>query len=203
VGSVLIFTLEYAWRIWAAEKRSRFIFSFFGVIDLLAILPFYLPALIAVDLRFVRILRLARIFRIFKVARYAKSMRLVGQVLREKKEVLILTLFMTFLLLLVAASLMYEVEHKAQPDKFPDIFSSLWWAVATLTTVGYGDVYPVTAAGKLLSGVIAVLGIGLVALPTGIIGSGFIEILNREKTGPVRCPKCGADISNATNGNGD
>jgi voltage-gated potassium channel len=119
---------------------------------------------------------------------------MIGDVLREKKEVLFLTLFMTFLLLLVAASLMYEVENEAQPDKFPDIFSSFWWAVATLTTVGYGDVYPVTAMGKLLSGIIAILGIGLVALPTGIIGSGFIEILNRRKAKPARCQKCGEII---------
>ncbi len=190
--SVTIFTIEYIWRIWSAKKRSQFIFSFFGLADLIAILPFYLPMLIKMDLRFVRILRLSRIFRIFKVARYAKSLQLVGLVLKEKKESLVLTLFLTFIMLLVASSFMYEVEHNVQPDKFTDIFSSFWWAVATLTTIGYGDIYPMTTIGRFLSGVIALLGIGLVALPTGIIGSGFIEILNRKKLHPkTYCPHCG------------
>jgi voltage-gated potassium channel len=192
--SVVIFTLEYLWRLKVAKKWSRFAFSFFGLIDLIAILPFYLPMLIKLDLRFVRILRLSRIFRIFKVARYAKSMQLVGLVLKEKKEALALTLFLTFIMLLVASSLMYEVEHRVQPDKFTDIFSSFWWAVATLTTIGYGDIYPMTTIGRFLSGVIALLGIGLVALPTGIIGSGFIEILERKKTqSKIYCPHCGKE----------
>jgi voltage-gated potassium channel len=191
VASVAIFTFEYIWRVAAAKKKSRFIFSFFGLIDLIAILPFFLPFLIAVDLRFVRILRLIRIFRVFKVARYSKSLRLVGEVLREKKEALLLTLFMSFLMLMVSSALMYEVEHHAQPDKFPDIFSSFWWAIATLTTVGYGDVYPVTAAGKFISGVIALLGIGVVALPTGIISSGFIERMKSDKR---TCPHCGKEL---------
>jgi len=151
--------------------------------------------LIKMDLRFVRILRLTRIFRIFKVARYAKSLQLVGMVLKEKKESLILTMFLTFIMLLVASSFMYGVEHRIQPDKFTDIFSSFWWAVATLTTIGYGDIYPMTTIGRFLSGVIALLGIGLVALPTGIIGSGFIEILNRKKLHPgTSCPNCGKEI---------
>lgn len=192
IASVVIFTIEYIWRIWAAKKKSQFIFSFFGLVDLIAILPFYLPMLIKMDLRFVRILRLTRIFRIFKVARYAKSLQLVGLVLKEKKESLVLTLFLTFIMLLVASSFMYEAEHRIQPDKFTDIFSSFWWAVATLTTIGYGDIYPMTTIGRFLSGIIALLGIGLVALPTGIIGSGFIEILNRKKLHPrTYCPHCG------------
>lgn len=190
--SVVIFTIEYLWRIVAAKKWYLFIFSFLGLVDLISILPFYLPVLIKMDLRFVRIIRLIRIFRIFKVARYAKSLQLVGLVLKEKKESLALTLFLTFIMLLVASAFMYEVEHSVQPDKFTDIFSSFWWAVATLTTIGYGDIYPVTTTGKFLSGVIAVVGIGLVALPTGIIGSGFIEILNRRKLhSTVYCPHCG------------
>lgn len=194
VISVVIFTLEYLWRLKVAKKWYHFMFSFFGLIDLVSVLPFYLPMIIKMDLRFVRILRLSRIFRIFKVARYAKSVQLVGLVLKEKKESLALTLFLTFIMLLVASSLMYGAEHNVQPDKFTDIFSSFWWAVATLTTIGYGDIYPLTTAGRFLSGVIALLGIGLVALPTGIISSGFIEMLNRKKSQPgTYCPHCGKE----------
>lgn len=118
----------------------------------------------------------------------------MGEVLREKKEPLILTLYVTFLLLLFASSIMYYVEHEAQPDAFSNIFNAFWWAVATLTTVGYGDIYPITALGKLVSGFIAVLGEGLVALPTGIIGAGFIEALGREKKAGKKCPHCGGEI---------
>lgn len=192
VISVAVFTFEYIWRIAAEKKKLKFIFSFFGLIDLLAILPFFLPWIIAFDLRFLRILRLIRIFRIFKVARYSKSLRLVGDVLKDKKEALLLTLFISFLLLMVSSALMFEVEHQAQPEKFPDIFSSFWWAVATLTTIGYGDVYPVTTAGRFLSGIIALLGIGIVALPTGIISSGFIEHIKKAST--TRCPHCGKKL---------
>jgi voltage-gated potassium channel len=200
--SVIIFTIEYIIRIWVADHKfnncsilkakTRFIFSFFGIIDLFAILPFYLPMLIMFDLRFLRILRLTRLFRLFKIARYSKALRIVGTVLKRKKEPLILTLFLSLILLLVASSLMYHIEHDAQPDSFSNIFSSFWWAVATLTTVGYGDIYPITGLGKFLSGLIALLGIGLVALPTGILGAGFIEVIEKkENKKPKKCPHCG------------
>ncbi len=151
------------------------------------------PLIITFDLRFLRMLRLTRLFRLFKVYRYSKALRIVGRVLKNKKEPLFLTLFVTFMLLLIASSLMYYIEHDAQPDAFPNIFSAFWWAVATLTTIGYGDVLPITGWGKLLSGVIALLGIGLVALPTGIIGSGFMEVIERKEK-PRYCPHCGKII---------
>jgi voltage-gated potassium channel len=152
-----------------------------ALIDLFAILPFYLPMVIVIDLRFLRILRLARILRIFKIQRYNNSLSLISSVIDNRKEELIVTLFITFLLLLLASSIMYFVETNSQPESFPNIIASFWWAIATLTTVGYGDVYPVTVIGKILSGIIALLGIGIVALPTGIISSGFIEEMNKGK----------------------
>lgn len=198
VISVLIFTVEYLARVWSTDvgtgkpvkARLKFIFSFLGLIDLLAILPFYLPFIITFDLRFLRIMRLVRLFRVIKIARYSKALSLIGDVLKRKKEELFLTIFITFLLLLVASSLMFYVEHDAQPEQFSNIFQSFWWAIATLTTIGYGDIYPVTALGKLLSAVIALLGIGLVALPTGILSAGFMDSLKKNEN-PKTCPHCG------------
>ncbi len=203
--SVMIFTIEYLLRIWTANLKYKdnsyfiallkYIRSPMAIIDLLAILPFYIPALIAVDLRFLRILRLTRLLRIFKLNRYTKALAMVGRVIKSKKEELILTMFITFLLVLIASSLMYYIENDIQPGSFPNIIACFWWAIATLTTIGYGDVYPVTAWGKVLSGIIAILGIGLVALPTGIISSGFIEEISK-KGNPTKnktkyCPHCG------------
>lgn len=196
--SVGIFTVEYLLRIWSVDvgigkpvkARLKFIFSFMGLIDLMAILPFYMPLFITFDLRFLRILRLVRLFRVLKIVRYSNALRLIGKVLKRQKEGLFLTIFISFLLLLVASSLMYYVEHEAQPEQFSNIFQSFWWAVATLTTIGYGDIYPVTAVGKLLSAVIALLGIGLVALPTGILSAGFIEVMKQEDKTQT-CPHCG------------
>ena len=176
-----------------------------AIIDLMAILPFYLPLLLPVDLRFLRILRLTRLLRLLKVQRYSKSLQLIGIVLKKKKEELIVTVFVTFILMVFASTLMYYLESDVQPDQFPNIISAFWWAIATLTTIGYGDVYPVTGWGRLLSGIIALLGIGLVALPTGILSSGFIEELSRQKSKDIEkseqykyCPYCGKRIDKNT-----
>lgn len=210
VFSIVIFTLEYILRIWTAELKFKqswwlyskliFIISPLAIIDLLAILPFYLPMIIPFDLRFLRMLRVTRLLRVFKLARYSNALKLIGKILRDKKDELMVTFFMTFILLLIASTLMYYIEHDAQPDVFPNIIASLWWAIATLTTVGYGDVYPITGLGRLLSGIIAILGIGLVALPTGIISSSFMQELS-PKNNPVDnkestnyCPHCGKRI---------
>ncbi len=200
IFAVLIFTIEYISRIWIADMvypdlskfgaRVKFLFTPLAIIDLLAILPFYVDLLhiilvsfgiTLIDLRFVRVLRLMRLLRIFKLNRYSNSMKMIGDVLKEEKEKLLITIFMTFILLVFASALIYTVEHEAQPDKFPNIYSSMWWSIATLTTVGYGDVFPVTAFGKILAGIIALLGIGLVALPTGILSSSFVERLQEER----------------------
>jgi len=191
--SVLIFTIEYLLRIWTAPCKFssstksasflsffRFIFSFMGLVDLCAILPFYLPFVI-IDLRILRIIRLFKLLRVFKLIRYNKSFDLIGRVFKNEKDKLFMTIFTVGILLLLASSIMYAVENVNQPNAFPNILATLWWAVVTLTTVGYGDVYPVTAMGKLLSGIISILGIILIALPSGIISSGFIKEYEKEK----------------------
>jgi len=206
IFSITFFTIEYLLRLWTADLKYKstnkmmsmiiFMFSFMGLIDLLVILPFYLPWIFKVDLRPLRILRLVRMLRILKINRYSNSLNVVGSVLKNKANEIFLTIFITMLLLIVSSTTMYYIEHELQPDKFPNIISSLWWAIATLTTVGYGDVYPVSGIGKILAGIIALLGIGIVALPTGIISSGFIEAIN-EKKEPERkkyCPYCGKKI---------
>lgn len=207
--SVLIFTVEYILRFWTSDldeqysgnsmvKRLKFGVSTFGLIDLIAILPFYLPFLFTFDLRVVRILRLFRLLRIFKLGRYSKSLKLIKNVLRDTKSELSITIFMTFILLVLSSTLMYYIENEVQPENFASIVHSFWWAVATLTTVGYGDVYPITGLGKFLSAVIALLGIGFVALPTGIISSAFIEKIQesrKQKEAQIcNCPHCGKEI---------
>ena len=211
VFSVLVFTAEYLLRIWTSnylfptesriKSALKFIFSPLGLIDFLAILPFYLPFFVTLDLRFLRLLRLLRLLRILKLKRYNRSLKLVVTVLRETWSDMGATLFVSFILMLVASSLMYNIEHEAQPEAFSNIGQAFWWAVATLTTVGYGDIYPVTALGKLLSGIIAVLGIGIVALPAGILSSAFMDKINKEKereneknTAFKYCPHCGKPL---------
>lgn len=204
IVSVIIFSIEYILRIYVSDlthpSRSRiksafkFIFSAYGLIDLLAIIPFYLPFLIKVDLRFLRILRLLRFLRILKINRYNNSLNLIWNVIKEKKAELAITGFVTLLILMIASFLMYYIEGQAQPDKFPNIIASFWWAIATLTTVGYGDVYPITGFGKFVSGLIAVLGIGLVALPTGLVSAGFIEKIGKSDKESKKCPHCGKEI---------
>jgi voltage-gated potassium channel len=208
--SVSVFLTEYILRIWTADlqfpelsksrARMKFIFSFFGLIDLIAILPFFIPLVMKVDLRIIRSLRLLRLIRIFKLGRHSKSLRLVGEVLRETRFDLLVTMLVTFILLIVASTLMFYLEKDAQPDAFQNIGQAMWWAVATLTTVGYGDIYPVTGMGKLLSGFIALLGIGIVALPTGIISSAFVEKMKarppkkKDNHENCTCPHCGKEI---------
>jgi voltage-gated potassium channel len=168
-----------------------------AIVDLLAILPAFLPLIFPLDLRIIRFLRLFRLFRLFKMSRYVDSLNSLDDVVRSKKEELTVTVVMIAMLLLFSSSLMYVVETEAQPDKFPDIPSAMWWGVATLTTVGYGDVFPVTPLGKVLGGFIAFLGIGMFALPTGILASGFAEEIRKrhEKDKACACPHCGGDVS--------
>lgn len=204
IVSVAIFTIEYVLRVWSCieapeyaarvKGRLRFMITPLALIDLFAVLPFYLP-FTGLDLRFVRAVRLVRLFRVMKVARYSKAVKTLGRVLAAKKEELGVTLFVLFLLLIFASTLMYYAERDAQPEQFASIPAAMWWAVATLTTVGYGDVYPVTPVGKVIACVIAILGIGMFALPTGILGAGFVEEIQSRKRQPMLCPRCGAVIS--------
>ena len=152
-----------------------------AIIDLLAILPFYLPMIIPLDLRFIRAVRLFRLFRLFKMGRYSKAVFILKKVLKEKKEELVLIIFVIFLLLIIFSSLMYFIEKEAQPEAFSNIPEAMWWGIITLTTVGYGDVYPITPLGKILGALIAFLGIGMFALPAGILGSGLVEIVRKKE----------------------
>jgi len=206
IFTVLIFTIEYLLRLYVCDlthpsdskvkSAFKFIFSVYGLIDLLAILPFYIPMLIKVDLRFLRVLRLTRVLRILKVNRYNNSLLLIWMVIKEKRPELTVTGFVTLLLIIFASFIMYYVEGLAQPEVFPNILSAMWWAVATLTTVGYGDIYPITGLGKIISGFIAILGIGIIALPTGIISAGFISKIDKKNTvvESKKCPHCGGNI---------
>lgn len=203
--SIIIFTIEYLMRLYVADRTHpsssraksilKFVFSGYGMIDLVAILPFYLPFFIAVDMRFLRLFRLMRFFRLMKLNRYNSSLNLIWAVVKQKRSELAVTGFVSLLILLVSSFLMYDVESKIQPDKFPNIFATFWWAIATLTTVGYGDVYPVTATGKVISSLIAILGIGIVALPTGIISAGFMNKIDKKETSEGACPHCGKGIT--------
>lgn len=209
--SVAVFSIEYALRLWTCTSdpryarpvwgRIRYAFTFLALVDLIAILPFYLPLATTVDLRVLRALRLIRLLRVMKLARYSESVHFLGRVLKRTRDEIAVTVFVTALLVVVAASLIYVTEHDAQPDKFSSIPASMWWAVVTLTTVGYGDVYPVTLLGKVMAACLAFLGIGMFALPTGIISSGFMEEVRarKDKTNsrPRVCPHCGKDINPA------
>lgn len=206
--SVGVFTVEYAARVWTSDlkypqlssfrARLKYILSFAAVIDLVSLLPSFLT-FISANLMILRMFRVFRLFRAFKLNRYTHALRDIGEVFRKKASQLISSLIVVGFLIIIAAVLMYDAEHAAQPDKFDNALSGIWWAIATLTTVGYGDIYPVTALGRIMSAVIAILGIGLVAVPTGIISAGFSEQLEekRQKTAAneqkvkLFCPYCG------------
>ena len=183
--ATFVFTIEYILRIWTAplnrpkEKptvaRIKYIFSPMAAIDLLSILPSFLPFFLSSGLKVIRGLRIIRLMRIFKANRYNDAFTIIGRVFRKKARQLLSSTFVVFLLMLIASMMMYDIENAAQPDKFDNAFSAFWWAMATVTTVGYGDLYPITTIGKIIGGLIAFLGIGLVAVPTGIISAGFIE----------------------------
>lgn len=197
--SIYVFSLEYALRLWSCTSiegyrrpirgRLRFIFTPMALVDLLAVGPFYLPML-GVDMRSLRLLRLFRVFRLVKLARYSKTLKLFERVVRSRSEELMTVLVFLAILLVMSSTLLFYVEHEEQPAAFSSIPATMWWAVATLTTVGYGDMAPMTALGRLFGAFIAILGIGLFALPAGILGSAFIEEVQNKKAGG-ECPHCG------------
>lgn len=186
--SVSIFTLEYFVRVWTiTEKKTRsginmtrwqYVRSPLAIIDLLAILPFYLQMFFVIDLRFLRIIRM---LRVLKLTRYSSAFTLLFNVFKEERNALVAAFSILFVLLIISASGIYLIEHNVQPNDFGSIPAAMWWALVTLTTVGYGDVTPITVGGKLFGGMITIIGMGMVALPTGIIVSGFSEQLRRRR----------------------
>lgn len=185
--SVLIFSIEYILRIWTCDQlagfksRLNFALSPMAIIDLLAILPFYIPLLIPFDLRFLRVLRLVRIFRLIKLAKYSQSMKLLGRVFINKKEELVITLTIAIILLVMASSVIYFIENKAQPEVFSSIPAAMWWSVGATTRLGVSGMNPVTEIGRVVGSLIALLGLGVFALPAGIIASGLIEEMQNKK----------------------
>lgn len=173
---VIIFTIEYLARIYIAESKPKFIFSFFGIIDFLAILPFYLS--FGFDLRSLRLLRMFRLFRLLKLVRYNQAMKNFGRAMYVAKEQIVLFMSITVILIYFSAVGIYYFEHEAQPEHFTSIFDSLWWSIVTLTTVGYGDVYPITVGGRVFTFFILLIGLGIVAIPTGIISSSMTKVFD-------------------------
>ena len=179
VFCVIVFTIEYLLRIYVADNKPKFIFSLFGIIDFLAILPFYLS--FGIDLRSLRALRFLRIFRILKLARYNRAINHFFKAIKTAKEEIVLFIIITLILIYFSAIGIYYFENEAQPEHFSSIFDSLWWAIITLTTVGYGDVYPITIGGKVFTFLILLIGLGIVAIPTGIISSALTKSLDKDK----------------------
>ena len=210
-----VFSIEYLLRIWTADllypelspwrARGKYIRSGMAIIDLVSILPFYIPLFFTLDVVLTRSLLLVLLLRLFKLSRYTDAVSAIWSVFRSKIQEILVSVVFVVMILIVASLLIYYAEHDAQPDKFTNAFSGVWWAVATLTTVGYGDIYPVTGMGRFLGGIIALTGIGLVAVPTGIISAGFVELLEQKRGGkkdgsdepkekPNYCPHCGKKL---------
>jgi voltage-gated potassium channel len=183
VFTVAVFTIEYALRVYVASPRRAYIFSFFGLLDLLAIIPFYFGLYYGreVDLRSVRAFRLLRIFRIFKLARYSRAVKRFHMAFQIAKEEIVLFLGATLVLLYLSAVGIYYFENEAQPKTFASVFHCLWWAVCTLTTVGYGDVYPVTVGGKIFTFFILLVGLGIISVPAGLLASALAKARDLEK----------------------
>lgn len=175
----LVFTVEYILRIATAPKKLGYVFSFYGLIDLAAILPFYLS--LGVDLRSIRVFRIFRVFRVLKLTKYSKALNRFRKALAFAKEEVILFGLTTLMLLYLSAVGIYYFEHEAQPEHFKSILHSLWWAITTLTTVGYGDVYPITAGGKLFTFLILMIGLGIVAVPAGLVASALSKVIEEEE----------------------
>ena len=190
--TILIFVIEYILRLWTADflypDKSRvkavwaFMISFFGVIDLITFLPYFLPFVFPQGAVAFRVFRVIRIFRLFQINKQYDAFNVIIDVLNEKKSQIFSSVCIIFILMVASSLCMYSLEHEAQPEQFKNAFSGIWWAVSAMLTVGYGDIYPITTAGKWMAIVIAFLGVGLVAIPTGIISAGFVEHYSRLKT---------------------
>jgi len=206
--SVIIFTIEYVLRVWSCTNdprykgsvkgRLKYIFTFGALVDLIAFLPYYLQAIIGFDLRILRILRLLRFFRLFRLTAYTRSAKLIFNVFKTRVNDLILSLILILFLVIIASCALYFAEHlypSEAESKFTSIPATLWWAVVTLTTTGYGDIVPLTTLGKVIAGIIMLSGVAFFALPAGIIVAGFLDELKfiRKYKGHD-CPHCGKPL---------
>lgn len=188
----VIFLVEYILRLWTADllypaygkvtSRIRFVVSFYGLIDLFTFLPFFLPFAFNSGFVAFRMLRIIRVFRLFKINAQYDAFNVVIDVLKEKRQQIFSSVCLILIMMLASSLCMYSIEHEAQPEVFKNAFSALWWSVSTLLTVGYGDIYPITVLGKAMAIVIAFLGVGMVAIPTGIISAGFVEQYTKIKS---------------------
>lgn len=176
--TVSIFSVEYVLRIWLSKRKLGYIFSFYGLIDLIAILPFYLS--VGVDLRSIRILRLMRLFRILKLANYSDAIKTFQRAYSHIKSELAVFGVFSVLILYISSLGIYIFENEAQPEQFGSIFDSLWWSIVTLTTVGYGDAFPITVGGKIFTSFIVVIGLGIIAVPTGLFASALSKTIKEK-----------------------
>ncbi|HYC40431.1 MAG TPA: ion transporter [Chitinophagaceae bacterium] len=217
--SVIIFTIEYVLRLWSATEEERYKHPLWGrlkymvsagaLIDLIAILPFfiYMFTAVPIDLRELRILRLLRVLRLFRLTAYTQAAQMIGNVFRKRKSELTLSFVLATFLIIISSCIIYFAEHRTPApgetaSKFTSIPATLWWSVVTLTTTGYGDIVPVTHVGKFLTGFIMLAGVAFFALPAGIITAGFIDefrLLRVKRT--HRCPHCGEMIEFEDKGN--
>lgn len=189
--TVFFFAVDYILRVWTArflhptisEKRAirKYMFSFTGIIDLLSWLPYYLPIFFPTGASVFRMLRVVRIFRLFQINAYYDSLNVIGEVISSKRQQLMSSVFIILVLMMASSLCMYSLENEAQPEVFSNAFSGIWWSVSTLLTVGYGDIYPITYMGKIMGIIISFLGVGMVAIPTGIISAGFVDQYSRLK----------------------
>lgn len=207
--SLVAFSFEYVVRMWAAPAvspkyagfvgRLRYAVTPYAIVDLIAILPSFLllsQVSSGFDARPLRILRFFRLLRILKVGRYSQAAQVLTKVLHDRRADLVVALGAVLILLVLSSSVIYVAEHNAQPEEFSSIPGSMWWAIITLTTIGYGDVTPVTDLGRIFGAVTALLGVGIVALPAAIMASGFIEELRASRAAAFNCPHCGKKIAN-------
>ena len=169
VISIVIFTIEFLLRIYVSKKPLSYIFSFYGIIDILAILPFYLNRVL--DLRFLRAFRIFRIFKALKLLRYNKALNRFRVAFKIVKEEVTLFFIVTLVLIFITSAGIYFFENEAQPEVFKSVFHSAWWSIVTLTTVGYGDVYPITIGGKIFTFFVLMIGVGLVTVPAGLVAT--------------------------------
>lgn len=190
--TVVGFTIEYVLRFWTAEclypavstgkARFQYMTSFNGIIDILSFLPYYLPIFFPAGVVAFRMFRVIRILRLFRVNAYYDALNVIANVVKSKKDQLLSSIFIILILMMASSLCMYSLENQAQPDVFQNAFSGFWWAVSTLLTVGYGDIYPVTIPGRVFGIIITFLGVGMVAIPTGILSAGFVEQYTRLKS---------------------